>query len=210
MPRFNRPLLHTLLVTPTLLIGSAATFAAEAQADAAAGGGGQEDPNLMDVNPATFIWQIILFIALFAVLAVFVWPRILSALQGREERMRADLLRAEAAGREADETLTRYKAQLAEAQRESRVLIEQARGEAQRAAAEVKADAQREIQQTRERLEVEIRDAKEQAVADIRSHHAQVATQIASKILQREVTPEDQSRLVDDALAQLEPVGATR
>ena len=203
MPCLNRQLLTFLLITPMLWLGAAAARAAEAAA-------GHEEPGLLDIDPATFLWQIVLFVALFAVLAIFVWPRILEALQGREERMRSDLLRAEASGREADETLAKYKAQLAEAQRESQRIVEIARKEAERAAAEVKAEAQRDIQNTRERLETEIRSAKEAAVADIYARSADIATQIAGKILEREVTPADQSRLVDDALAQLEPVGAGR
>ena len=220
MHRRHKIALYTLLVTLTLWLGGVVPFAAaaptsgaaaadaaidaghaEAVGDAAHGGGGE---GLLLPDILTFIWQIVLFVVLFAVLAYFVWPRILSALQGREERMRSDLLRAENANKEATATLDKYKAQLAEAQRESGRIIEEARTEAQRAAARVREEAQRDIQQTRERLQQEIRTSQEQAVAEVYERAATIATDIAGKILQREITPEDQQRLIDQSLQELE------
>lgn len=189
---------HWLVAAVVALSAPVAAFAADPVE------GEAEAPPLLNVDPGMYFWQILLFLLLFGVLAKWVWPHILTGLQQREQRLRDDLTQAEQARKEADETLQQYKTQLAEARKESQQIVEQSRGEAQKVADQLKAQTQEELQQMRQRVQREIEAAKEEAVADVYERTAELATHIAGRILQRELSVDDQKALVESSLNELE------
>ena len=201
------PLLKWMLALP-LVVGAPAAARAAEEGDAAA-----EQPPLLNIDPGMYFWTVLLFLALFAVLAKFVWPHILKGLQDRENKQRTDLEQAEQQRKEAEKTLAEYKQQLADARKEAQQLIEQSRADAQKLADDMKAQTEQEIQQIRQRADREIQAAKEEAVADLYDRTAELATSIAGRILQREISADDQKALVESSLNELassEQSGAER
>ena len=84
--------------------------------------------------------------------------------------------------------------------------------------ARAKADAKAVAQELRDRNEAELSDMKQRATRDldaakraaITELHAEAATlaaDIAARILKREISPEDQKRLVDESLQEMAGVG---
>ena len=163
----------------------------------------EASPNLF----AGQIWQsiaaILAFLILLALLTKYAWGPIINGLQQREGKIRNDLESAEQARRDADQRLAQYKAQLAEARKEAQQIIEQSRGEAQKIADQLKAQTQAELQQLRQRAQREIQAAKEEAVADVYERTAELSTHIAGRILQREISADDQKALVESSLNEL-------
>jgi F-type H+-transporting ATPase subunit b len=151
-----------------------------------------------------FLLTLILFGALLFILGKFVWPHILKTLQDRESKMREDLKQAEQANKEAQQTLEQYKQQLAEAQKESQRIIDQSRSEAEELKKQWKQQTQQELDQMRQRAEQEIAAAKEQAVNELYEQSAALATDVAGRILGREISAEDQKQLVEQSLRELE------
>lgn len=149
------------------------------------------------------IAAIIVFLVVFFVLKAKAWGPILSGLQDREERIRTDLERAEAATREAQETLAKYRAELDQAQEQARQIIDKGRSDAEVVAAKVKKDAQDESKRIVEKARAEIEAAKEQALAEIYEKTADLATGVAAQILKREVKAADHQRLIDESLTSL-------
>lgn len=163
-----------------------------------------DSPPLLNVTPGQYFWTLLLFLALLFVLGKWVWPPILQSLQQREQKIRDDLTQAEQANQQAQDTLAQYKQQLAEAQRESQKIIDQSRQEAQQLANQWKEQTQQELNQMRQRAEQEIRAAKEQAVSELYEQSATLATQVAGRILQREINADDQQELIEQSLRELE------
>ncbi len=163
----------------------------------------EEKPELLKANPGLFIWQIILFVVFFGAASIFVWPKILGGLKGREAKLLGDLQAAENGAKEAAAKLTQLNQQLADAQKQAQKVVDEARLAAGKVAAEVKASAEREITELKTRATADIQSAKEQAVAEIGAQVADLATAVAGKILAREVSVADQQALVASALAQL-------
>jgi F-type H+-transporting ATPase subunit b len=168
------------------------------------GGSESEAPPLLNVTPGQYFWTLLLFLALLLVLAKFVWPHVLKTLQDREAKIRDDLTEAERANKEAQQTLEQYKKQLADAQKESQQIIEQSRTEAQQLAEQWKNETRQELQQMRQRAEQEIQAAKEQAVSDLYEQAATLSTDVAGRILQREISEADQKELIEQSLRDLE------
>lgn len=173
---------------------------------AAAEKGGKE-PSLFATDPFSYIWNLLMFLILLTVLWVFVWPKILQGLQARENKQREDLATAQAKAEEAQAAATQRQAELAAAQQDAQKLIEQAKTDAEQFAAKIKADAQSEIESMKNRAAAEIEAAKDQALDEVYAQTAELSTQIAGKILQREINADDQQQLVKDSLEALTKSG---
>lgn len=186
-----------LALTPvlTLMMISAANAAEEAH------GGGDE--NLFAGSMAQGIAAVIVFVILFAVLYKMAWGPILKGLQDREGKIKSDLDSAEKAAKDAQATLKEYEVKLAQAQETSRKLIEESRVEAERVAAQIKDQTQAEIKQIKDKATRDITAAKEQALSELYVQAAAMSTQIAGRILKRELNAADQQAIVDESLAQL-------
>lgn len=174
-------------------------------ADEAAGAGGG---NPMSWSWAPYVSSLIVFGAAFFILSRTAWPKIVSGLRDREQKIKMDIAEAEKARQQAEKSLHEYEQALADARTEAGKLLDQARQDQQRLAAELKARTEQELNSMRESAKRDIEAAKKQAVGEIYDHMASVATSIAGRILEREISADDQRRLVEESLNQLQPAGA--
>ena len=148
------------------------------------------------------IWTLVVFGIFFAVLATVVWPKILGALQAREDKQRSDLKTAEEAAAKATASIAEYDAKIAEARKEAASIVTEARTPAQQAANADKAKIESEVAAMKAAAKADIASAKEQALTDIYAQTASLSTAVAGKILQREINADDQQQLINDSLAQ--------
>src|SRR5436190_17047373 len=99
------------------------------------------DNPLVQPDPGLYIWTIVTFLVLVALLARFAWRPLLDALERRQETIRKSLDDA----RQAKEELQRLQAEsariLAEARNEAAGIISTTRADAARFADELKAKA---------------------------------------------------------------------
>lgn len=174
------------------------TLAAD-PAHADSGGGA----NIFAGTIAQSIAAIIVFLLLLTLLWKYAWGPILKGLQDRENKIKADLEHAERASREAAATLEQYKRQLADAQVEAGKLIAAARTDAEKTAAQIREQTQNEINAMKQRATADIAAARQDAVAEVYAHVATISTQIASRILRRQINAADQQALIDQSLAEL-------
>jgi len=154
------------------------------------------------------IWSVVLFAIFAGILGFVVWPKILGALQAREQKLEGDLVGAESARKDAEAALAEYKAKIAEAQKEAAKVVEDAKKAAEQVAAKAVADSQAKIASDNERALAEIEAAKQQALNEVYAQTAELSTQIAGRILKREINAADQQQLVSDSLAELTKTGA--
>ena len=194
----------------TFLLGLALVGLTSAPVLAAEGAeaGGEPTSPLYTPNQGliTGLATIIIFVLLVAVLGKYAWGPILSGLKAREEKIRKDIADAEAARARAEATLREYNQQLATAEQKVREMIAKATADAEQLAASIRARAQQESEETKDRAMRDIENAREQALAEIYAQTAELSTQIAEKILRRNLNPDDQRELVNRSLQELEAV----
>ena len=184
--------------------------AAHGEAHAEGAGEGHEYPLLPTASKSDALqalWVLIIFLALLAILCWKVFPNVLAGLKAREQRIRADIAEAEAARKRAAETLEQYNKQLATAEQQVRDILAKAAADAEKIATSLKMQAQQEAEEIKERASKDIDAARKQALADIYAQAAELSTNIASKILRRNLNPDDQRDLVNSSLEQLQTVG---
>ena len=144
-------------------------------------------------------WVAVAFIIL---MGVFVWlgvhRTVLTALDHRAERIKAELDDARKLKDEAAKVLAEYKARRATAEREADEIIANARAEAERIAADAKTKMEDFVARRTKTAEGKIALAEAQALADVRAAAADAAVQAASTILSQSV----KGSLADDLLAK--------
>ena len=187
--------LATRLATFSFLLTPVFAFAAEEKAPSPI-------PSLLE-GLVTSIAAILVFSLALAVLGIKVWPKILKGLKDRENKIRESIEAAEAAQVQAKVQLEQYNKALADARVEAQRMLETARQQQMQQAAEMKAKADVDLGMMKAKAIADIEAAKKQALADVYSAAANIATQVASKVLQREVGSADNLRLAQDAVAQL-------
>jgi F-type H+-transporting ATPase subunit b len=163
----------------------------------------QKAPSL--ILPATneIVWGGLSFVILFGLLAKFAWPGIKKGMDGRTERIRADLEAADGAKSDAQRILDDYKAQLADAKNESARIIEEARQQADALKKDQEQRLQTELAEMRARAAADVESAKNQAIADLRTEVANLAIGAAEVVVQRNLDRATQSQLVENYINQV-------
>ena len=159
---------------------------------------------LVQPDPGLFIWTIVTFLVLVTLLAKFAWGPLLEALDGRQAAIRKSLDDAQQARQEL-ERLQQQSAQIVrDARVEAEAIISRSRGDAERLREEIKQKARSEADTIVKGAERQIQLETGRALQQIRREAADLSVLIASKIIQRNLTKEDNERLIDEALKQVE------
>jgi F-type H+-transporting ATPase subunit b len=156
----------------------------------------------MDVDIATMITSVVTFLILLVILTKFAWKPILNGLQKREETIRKAVDDAQKASEEAQALLRQYEQKLDSATDEARKISEQAQKNAELVKQKIEDDAQTTAKATLERSVKEIEQAKQTAIDEILHDVTALATEAASRIIKKELTPADNAALVDDLVKQ--------
>jgi len=201
----NRFWKTTTLATTVLLLSVTMVMAAP-ETNAA---GEQAEPQLL--NPiktglVTSITTLVVFLSLLVILSKFAWGPITKGLAAREAKIRGDIQEAEYARASADAKLKEYDLRLANADVQVREMLNRATVDAERLATNIKMQAQQDVEQVKERAVREIEVAKKDALKEIYAQTATLATNVAEKILRRNLNADDQRDLVNASLDQLQSV----
>jgi len=162
------------------------------------------DNPLVQADPGLFIWTIVTFLVLLALLAKFAWRPLLAALDSRQETIRKSLDDAQQARQEL-ERLNKESAEIIRTARvEAESIISQGRADGERLREEVRQKARAEADHIVKNAERQIQLETGRALQQIRREAVDLSVMIASKIIQRNISKEDNERLIEDALKQIE------
>lgn len=151
----------------------------------------------------TGVTAIVVFLIVLAILGVTVWPKIVNGLDERAAKIEQEIASAEAAREQAKDALDEYEQNLSSARAESQKMLEQAKVEQGKLAVELRAKTDLEIGELRSKAMRDIEAARRSAVSEIYAEAASLATSVAGKILEREISASDQQRLVSETLGEL-------
>jgi F-type H+-transporting ATPase subunit b len=162
------------------------------------------DNPLVQADPGLYIWTILVFLVLLALLTKFAWRPLLEALARREDAIRKSLDDA----RKAKEELERLHVESARILQESRTqaesIIQSTRDDASRLREELRQKAQGEAATLVRNAGKQIELETARAVQQIRHEAVDLSMAIASKLLQRHVSKADNERLIEETFRQLE------
>jgi F-type H+-transporting ATPase subunit b len=161
------------------------------------------DNPLVQVDPGLYIWAIVTFLVLLALLTKFAWKPLLQALDARQLTIQKALDAAEKARLEL-ERLNRESAQIIrQARVEADQIVTMSRADAERLREEMRQKARAEAEGIVKTAERQIQLETARAIQQIRREAADLSVAIASKLIRRNLTKEDNEKLIDEALGQL-------
>ena len=155
-------------------------------------------------NLGNAVWTLVIFVIVVLVLGKFAWGPVLSLLQQREEFIHKSLSDAKRDRDEAEARLKDYALKLQSAQAEAVAIIEDARKDAERLREELRQRSRTEADTILKNAERQIELQTTRAVQQIRQEAVDLSVTIASKLLQRNISKEDNEKLIADALKQIE------
>ena len=176
--------------------------------EAAEHGGATGGP--FEGNIGVALWTLVIFAVVIFVLGRFAWGPVLGGLQAREKFIRESLESAKRDRDAAEKRLKEYEERLIAARGEATAIVDEARRDADVVKRRIEEEAREEANRTLERAKREIGIAKETAVKDLYVLASKLSTEVASRILQREIQPSDHDKLIRDAISELQATSSER
>ncbi len=162
------------------------------------------DMPLVQPDPGLAIWTIITFLVLLIFLGKFAWKPLLRFLASREETIRKSLEDAQQAKQEL-ERLNKESAQIIKASHaEAESIVSKSRSEAEKIREEIKQKAKADADAILREAQRQIETETGRALRQIRSEIAEMSVTIASKLIRRNFSTQDNSELIEETLKQME------
>ena len=159
---------------------------------------------LVTPNVGIMIWTLVVFAISLFILNKAVFPRIRDMLDARQKTIAESIDAAEHTRQEADHLLTEYRERLQEARQQAEEILARAHkaaeGYERRTKEEAEAKHEEALEKTRRDIEAETR----RAIAEIRREVAELTVEATEKLTRKTLTEEDQRRLVEEALDELD------
>ena len=162
------------------------------------------DNPLVQPDPGLFIWTIATFLVLLFLLQRYAWKPLLQALENRQEMIRKSLDDADRAKNELQQVQEESNRIVGKARVDADAIIAASRADAMKLQEELRAKARAEADGIVKNAERQIQQETDRSLAQIREEAVDVSLSIASKLIQRNLSEEDNATLIEDALKQIQ------
>ena len=159
--------------------------------------------SLVTVNPVPLIAQICNLFITLAVVKIFFLDKIKAILDQRREAADKEITDAQAAKAEAMVIKETYEKNMLEAKAQASTILERAQKTAALRGEEIIRQANEDAVAIREKASADIAQEKKKAINDAKDEISGLAMAIAGKVVGRELTAGDQSKLIDSFIDEL-------
>jgi F-type H+-transporting ATPase subunit b len=159
---------------------------------------------LVQPDPGLYIWTILVFLLLLWAASKVFWRPLMAMLKERQDAIRKSLDDARQARQELERLHVESQRILSEARAQADTILWETRSDANRFREELKQKAQGEAQGIVRNAEKQIEQETARALQQIRAEAVELSVAIATKLLQRNVSREDNERLIEDTFRQIE------
>ena len=162
------------------------------------------DNPLVQPDPGLFLWTILTFLVLLVLLAKFAWKPLLALLDRREEMIRQSLDDAEKAKQELQRLQQESKEILSKARVEAQSILAKSRSEAEKLKGEIRQEAKVQADSILRDAEKQIQVETEKAITLIKNEVVDLSLLVASKLIKKNLSKEDNQSLIEESLKQVE------
>jgi len=158
---------------------------------------------IFSLDAGLFVWTLLTFGALVALLAKFAFPPLRKALEEREAAIRRSLEKAEQAGREAEQSLARSEKNLEQGRHEARRVIGEGRRIVEDMKREARETAKEESDRMVERARGEIARETQKSLDDLKTTVANLSVRVARQVIKEQLDEGRHEALVEDFVERL-------
>jgi F-type H+-transporting ATPase subunit b len=150
------------------------------------------------------IWTLIAFGVSVAVLRKFAYPKIQENLDKRRIAIEESIDASVRTKEEADKLLEEYRARLKEAREQADDIVSRSRRAAESIQDDAKVDAKKYREELMETTRRDIENETRRALDEIRKEVADLTVIATEKVTRKTLTEDDQKRLIDEALSEVD------
>jgi F-type H+-transporting ATPase subunit b len=161
---------------------------------------------LVQVDPGLYFWTLLTFLVLALLLRKYAWGPLLKALEERRATIEKSVEDAKKATLELQRVQEESARLLAEARTEAVSIVTRSRADADRFREEMRKKAAEDAAAIVKNAEKEIQLETARAVAQLRTEAVDLSVAIASKLLRKNISPSDNSELIQDAIGKFKQV----
>jgi len=160
--------------------------------------------NIFSLDPGLFIWSMVTFLILVALLYKFAFNPLMRMQKARQDQIHQSIVEAEKLRDEAQELLVSYKQQLSAAREEAASIVDRARKAGESTKAEVLEEARVQAEATLAKARQQIERDTNQALQRIREEVADLTVAATEKVARTSLSQEDQLRLIQEAINEID------
>ena len=159
---------------------------------------------MVDLSPGTILAQMLNFFILVWILHRFAYKPLVGMMNARKEQIANDLASAEQSRLVAEQIKADYAAQIAKARQEAQEIVEKAHHQAKLSTAEEVAAARSQIENEKERARQDIAIERDRAMNSLRNEVVSLSVAMAGKVVAKDMNSETNTKLIEDAIRQLD------
>jgi len=165
------------------------------------------DNPLVKVDPGLYLWTIATFAVLAWALRRYAWQPLLKALDERQKTIASAVENARLAREQFEQAQANASQVLAQARTDAETLLVQARADANVFRQELRDKAAAEAELITKNAEKQIQRETAKAVELIRREAVDLSVAMASKLIRRQVSAQDQESLLQESLKEIGRTG---
>lgn len=150
-----------------------------------------------------FLFYLIMFIIMLLIVKHFAWGPVTKMMDKRATKISSDIDSAEKARKEAEDLAAKRQTALENSRTEAAGIIDRAKQNGEQQKASIVNAANEEVKTMKVNAKKDIQQEKQDALSSVKNDVAELSIEIASKIIQKELTPESQKELVDSYIEGL-------
>jgi F-type H+-transporting ATPase subunit b len=159
---------------------------------------------LITPNVGLMVWTLVLFFVSMVVLAKLAFPAITQALDRRQRAIEESIDASERAKQEAEKLVEEYRERIREARKQAEEIVARAQKAAETHERDAREQAETRRNEMMEQTKREIEAETRRAIDEIRREVADLTVMATEKVTRKTLTGEDQRRLVEEALSELD------
>ena len=191
-------LLSRLTIATISLCGVVLASQASSQGNSTHEGGWME--KWLSFDPGLFLWTIVTFLIVLAILKWKAWGPLMNALDKRAEDINNALLVADRAKEDAEKASQDYEELVQKAHAEAQQIIADSKAAGERVKNDIESIARENAEEIIGKAKTQIEAESQKAIQEIKSSVIDLAIEGAERIIEKNLDSEDNRKLVDQTL----------
>ncbi|HLR81357.1 MAG TPA: F0F1 ATP synthase subunit B [Bacillota bacterium] len=159
--------------------------------------------NVGGLRVGDMLVTLIFFIILLALLKKFAWGPLMNVMEQRETYVANEIEAAEKSRKEAEAASQEAQARLKQTKEEAQKIINDAKEAGAQQEKNIIESAREEALRLKEAAEADIQSEKEKAIQALQDQVASLSVLIASKVIEKEISAQDQEKLINDYIKEV-------
>ena len=151
----------------------------------------------------TLLWQAFNIIVLYYLLRRFLYKPLSEFMENRRQKIQGDLKTSRESKEEAEKLKAQYEEKIRASQQEAQAIIDRAARKGEEIVNESAKDARKESEAILAKARQELEMEKEKAFRELQDQVALLSVRLAEKIIEKELDPASQSKLVKDYIDEV-------